>query len=274
MLELLHYLEDEYGFRQSYPATQSDAAKLLWFFIKRLRGLPAVWPVPQPQGRDIHTGPLVEVAGVTSLQPDALAALTGAVRLASGTNITLSEAGQTITISVTSGLALLADVTLGADATTIDTGANGVAAGFKQVIVVTSLRTDEVATGNAAFVRFNGDSGANYDRYGFQVNNGVTTILSTFAGSGYLGVRVATASSDVNMFGDGTVMIPDYASTTKTKSMSAFSSCIGIGNAGNAFRSDVAGRWRSTAAINQISLHLNGGTVFKAGSRLTVYGAS
>ncbi len=99
LLELLHYLEDEYGFRRSYPKTTSDAAKILWFFIKRLRGLPAVWPVPIPQGRAVFTGPGVEVAGVTSLQPDALAVLTGAIQLLSGSGVTLSESGQTITIT-------------------------------------------------------------------------------------------------------------------------------------------------------------------------------
>jgi hypothetical protein len=274
LLELLHYVEDLDNYIHSKPKTTSDAARLLWFHIRRLRGLWVEWPLPQLGGIPGVVPPLAEVAGVTSIQADAGAPLTGAVILASGSNITLTEVGQTITVAMTSGVALLADVTLAGDAATIDTGAGGVAAGYKQLIVETSLRTDEVATGNAAFLRFNADSGANYDRYGFSVNNGVTTIVSTFAGAGFLGVRVATASSDANMFGDGTVTIPEYASTTKLKSMSAFSSCIGIGNAGNAFRTDVAGRWRSTAAISRVSLHLNGGTVFKAGSRLTVYGVT
>jgi hypothetical protein len=50
LLELLHYLEDEANYIRTYPATMSDAARLLWFFIKRRRGIAVDWPLPQLTG--------------------------------------------------------------------------------------------------------------------------------------------------------------------------------------------------------------------------------
>lgn len=275
-LALLHYLQDRCNYARSYPSTRSDASKLIWFFIKRLRHDPWEWPLALIEGNAGGVILLRDVAGVTSIRADANPALSGAVVLASGSGITLTEVGQTITVTNTQAagaLTLLADVTLGADAATIDTGANGIAAGHSQLLVETFLRTDEAVAGNAAFIRFNGDGGNNYDRYGYQANAAAISVVSSFGVAGILSVRVVGNTGDANGFGGGTVVIPNYASTTQTKSLQAMSEAIATAAAANCVRSDISGRWRSTAAINQISLHLNGGTVFRAGSRLTVYGA-
>jgi len=104
LLELLHYAEDLSNYIHSKPKTTSDAARLLWFHIRRLRGVEVEWPLPQPGGLPGVTPPLLEVAGVTSIRADAAVPLTGDVVLASGTNISLSEAGQTITINVVPGI--------------------------------------------------------------------------------------------------------------------------------------------------------------------------
>ena len=102
LLGLLHYVEDKNGYIRSYPRTTTDAARILWWHIKRLRGLDEDWPVALLEGK--AGGVLLlsgeDVAGVSSIRADAAAPITGAVVLASGTGITLSEAGQTITVTV------------------------------------------------------------------------------------------------------------------------------------------------------------------------------
>jgi hypothetical protein len=108
VLATLHYLQDQANFIRTYPATASEAVRLVSYFIRRLIGWDVEWPVPQISGMPGVQPPLVEVAGVTSIQPDALAVLTGAVKLLSGSGITLSEAGQNITVAATDATALAA----------------------------------------------------------------------------------------------------------------------------------------------------------------------
>jgi hypothetical protein len=107
-LELLHYLQDQANYIRSYPATISETARLIWFFIKRSRGMRAEWPLEQLSGFPRDAPRDVDVAGVSSIRADANPALTGAVTLAAGSNVTLTEVGQTITIAASSADTLAA----------------------------------------------------------------------------------------------------------------------------------------------------------------------
>lgn len=167
-------------------------------------------------------------------------------------------------------LEVLFDSTLGADAANIDTGANGIAQTSDHLIIVTLLRSTEAASGwTNEQIRFNNDSGANYDMQNMQaqstglsagISNAVTAI--TLVGTG----STATA----NYFGAGMIFVPSYRQTT------AFKEAVLLGGqaeqvSGNTFIQAKVGTWRSTSAITRLSVTPAGGNLL-AGSRLTIYG--
>lgn len=100
-LAAIHYLQDQLGYARSYPRTTSDAQRLRYFLIKKSLGWPVVWPFPMLEGRAGGRPLALLVPGVDSLSAQGFAALTGAVILAPGTGIALTEAAQIITIAST-----------------------------------------------------------------------------------------------------------------------------------------------------------------------------
>ena len=103
-LDLLHWLQDEANYIRTYPSTGREAWLLIWYFIHARRGDRRVWPVPQIAGLPgVRPQLPVATVGVDSIRADASPALTGAVTLVSGSGITLSEVGQTITVAASGG---------------------------------------------------------------------------------------------------------------------------------------------------------------------------
>lgn len=174
-------------------------------------------------------------------------------------------------VAAAAGLVKLFDSTLGASATTIDTGANGVAAGHTDLIIYLIGKTDIAAFQNSIGIRFNGDSGANYD-YAWLRNNASViadvhdvggtsaspgSFPGTSVGGSYPGVIVAT--------------VPSYTQTTFWKHGSSTGGTLD--NAGTHYQTMVTEfGWRSTAAINQVTLLIQQAGNLIAGSRMVVYG--
>jgi hypothetical protein len=271
-LATLHYLQDEANYIRSYPATSSEAVRLISYFLRRLIGWDVSWPVPQISGWPTTPAVVEAVAGVTSLQPDALAVLTGAIRLLSGANITLSEAGQDITITgAAPGISslVLFDQTLGADAASIDTGAGGIAGTAAGLLVHIVARTSQAVVVSSVNVRLNNDSGANYDYTRTGVVNttlsGATTLAATSWALVCAGDSVQAGSASFLTF-----VIPAYADTTFHK-VAQQSEYISDSSAANNQLQTRGLRWRSTAAISRMSVAAGSGNL-RAGSRMTVYG--
>ena len=101
---------------------------------------------------------------------------------------------------------------------------------------------------------FNSDTGANYTYHnirstGAAVTVGSGTALTTMA------ISVASPSSHssyLNMFGAVVIDILDYANTNKYKTVRTLGGMDGNGSGNINFNSDL---WRSTAAINSITLN-------------------
>lgn len=272
ILATLHYLQDRANFIRSYPKTTSDAAKLIWFFIKRDIGWPVEWPLPQLSGIPGVQPPLEDVAGVTSIRADADPLLTGAVTLASGANITLTEAGQTITITATAGgsggRSILFDSTLGADAASIDTGAGGIAGTFDSLDVYILARTTEAVAQSNLRLSFNADAGANYDEHLFQILN-ATTFAGAAVAQTFNTIGCPGASYGAGAFGHWHITLPAYRQTVAHKVWRGHFTALDTG-AGNCYEQLRSGRWRNTAAITRLAIAAQAGNIL-AGSRLTVY---
>lgn len=119
-------------------------------------------------------------------------------------------------------------------------------------------------------LRFNGDTGNNYDYQQFFVNGGSTAGVRSTSQSQLRFLQIAAANAAANVWDSGEYTIGDYASTTH------FRSCFGIGsNHDTDLRLlTYSGRWKNAAAaISSIVVSPTAGN-FVDGSKLQLYGIS
>ena len=167
---------------------------------------------------------------------------------------------------------LIFDSTLGAPATSIDTGAGGVPGTFSALKILLLGRTSNVVFNDTAALVFNNDTtAAHYDAVWTRNNGGVIgSVDATAQPNAQLGV-VPGASGTANYFAATDITIPAYTQTTAFKT--------GVSNSGvtydalaHATTIFVTFSWRSTAAITRIAFVLQTGSNLIAGSRMTIYG--
>ena len=153
----------------------------------------------------------------------------------------------------------LAEVTLSSTATVVTF--SSIPSGYRDLVL---RLTGTVAATGGHVMKFNNDSGANY--------NSVTAYGDGIGGnSGSYSAANASGGIGISYFWDTAVStaqcsIFDYSQTDKYKS---FSSRSGGGNYNHMF----GGYWASTAAITSIALTCSG-TNFAIGSTFTLYGVS
>ena len=135
-----------------------------------------------------------------------------------------------------------------------------------------------MGTGGGAngVIRFNDDSGSNYNSH-YLGGNGVSGPYAGFFQNGsYTGAYCwdATGPSTANseyMFSASIIDILDYTNTTKYKTTRSYSSNEVNGSGGNV--SILGGTWRSTAAINSITLiDAPGGAPMGSNTQFALYG--
>jgi hypothetical protein len=139
---------------------------------------------------------------------------------------------------------------------------------YTDLLVVTSARTNAVATNQAHWVRFNGDTGNNYSAKLLE-GNGASAASYNNTGYSYIYLGEAVASTaTANTFGSSQAYIPNYlASSQKSVSVDGVSE----NNASTAYADLIAGLWTGTAAINQITILPTSGN-FVQYSTATLYG--
>jgi hypothetical protein len=165
---------------------------------------------------------------------------------------------------------LLFEQVLGADTATIDTGAT-ISGGFSDLRVVILARTAQAAASSALFLRFNNDSGANYDDEFIQVSQ-ATVVGSATAGSTSVNIIIVPGTSGAaSSFGVWEIFIPQYAATVVHKTGSAIGGFADSTIANSRHRTCTF-RWRSTAAINRVSIVANDASNLITGTTLRVYG--
>lgn len=142
---------------------------------------------------------------------------------------------------------------------------------YNHLKLMITARGDTAAANTTCNIQFNNDSGANYD---FEVLDVYATSVaageSFAATSGQIGYPpAATATADYAS--DITVDILNYTGTTFNKNANAVGEWqYGTATANRRWAFQTTG-WRSTAAINRITVLCGTGN-FIAGSRLTIYG--
>lgn len=167
------------------------------------------------------------------------------------------------------GSILFNDQTLGGAAALVTV--SSIPAGYAGLEMVIQTRATGAVTLSQLQIRFNGDTGANYDRNGVNgLGPGTVTDVEALADtSAIVGVIPGSPVTRAAMAGAFTITIPNYSGTTFEKSYVAVGGFVDSTSAQNSVRTTV-GSWRSTAAISSLVLATNG-TSFAAGTRVTTY---
>jgi hypothetical protein len=136
---------------------------------------------------------------------------------------------------------------------------SGITSAYRDLIIVTNTDNTERAD---YYLRFNGDTGSNYNRVTAQGTGSVASFnLSTNAAFMRLN---GNADFAVDFSHNSTIYIMDYAVTDKHKSvLSRTNSTWGVDM--------TAGRWASTAPITSVTIYPSTGS-FDIGSTFSLYG--
>lgn len=166
------------------------------------------------------------------------------------------------------GAGAIFDTTLGAGAANIDM--TSIPAGYAGLLLMLYGRGVAALAADGAYLRFNGDTGANYD---FQQINGVAAVAGAAEGIGVTTGQIGGVpgnNAPANVFGSITVFIPHYANTANNKACNSISHLRQSAVSGGLVTGLFGMSWRSTAAINRLTLILGTGN-FAAGTRATLY---
>ena len=146
-----------------------------------------------------------------------------------------------------------------------------ISADYRHLRLVLNGRSDRAAQVNDGVgIRFNNDSGANYE-YQQALSSDVTmTASESFAQTSFYAGDVPAASATANVAGASIVEILDYAGTTFHKHIIAQNARAG--SATTITVQQLGGRWASATAINRITVISTTSNNFIAGTRLTIYG--
>jgi hypothetical protein len=163
-------------------------------------------------------------------------------------------------------MTLISTVTVGSGGANITF--SSIPQNFTDLCIHISSRGSRSSTSDDILVRINGDGGNNYSSRTL-AGNGSSAFSSSAPSLSYAVVGfspAATATS--NVFGNTTIYIPNYTSSTP-KSISCDS--VSENNATAAVAGLSAAIWNSTAAINTVLLFL-GFTVFDQNTTASLYG--
>jgi hypothetical protein len=175
-----------------------------------------------------------------------------------------------ITAAQLNGLpVMIANSTLSGDAANIDF--TSIPSHYAHLMLVCYLRGDTAAIFTGVQMRFNGDGGANYDQQHVLGQAAVASAAEAFAGV-WVQIGNATANSGgANLFSPLVLTIPHYANSANNKAgVSQFATKYGTATT-NLHVGNLAVFWRSSAAINRITILPAAGN-WRSGSRVTLYG--
>lgn len=143
---------------------------------------------------------------------------------------------------------------------------------YSSLMVIHNARGDTAAGNTTLLLRFNADSGTNYDYSRSSITGTGTTsnIEGQAASAAVMGI-ISASSAPANVVGCGMIVVPNYAGTTFQKAAEGQANSKTSTSAGGVNQESYAGFWRSTAAITSITLLPNAGS-FITGSSFWLYG--
>jgi hypothetical protein len=135
---------------------------------------------------------------------------------------------------------------------------------YTDLVVITNTKLNSGIT--ALDFRFNGDTASNYSYTRMYAND--LNAVSTDRESNLTGMRIGfTSSTD---YVNGIFEINNYKNTVSNKTVLGRS---GVNDYGG-YVFFYTGLWRSTSAINSVTIYSDNSTNFVSGSNFTIYGIS
>lgn len=168
------------------------------------------------------------------------------------------------------GLSLVSEQILTGSAATITF--SSLPQNFKHLRIIAQLRTDRVAEIDAARLRFNGDSGGNYDEEHYTANSTTLSSAGNLAATSMAIGATEADSSRASNFGPLILDVLNYTSASEKWILTRSGAFGNVSAATDLFIQNYIGRWRSTAAITSLTLLPNIGPNFVSGSILQLYG--
>lgn len=146
---------------------------------------------------------------------------------------------------------------------------------FRNLMIWCQVRTDNASESDGFLLRFNNDTGANYDWQRLQGNSATVTAVAARANTFIQAGSVDAANARANNFSLTEMHISGYARNDAEKWVITFSGTFGDVSADTDLNVILrAGRWRNTTPISSITLLPQTGTNLVSGSRFQLYGVS
>ena len=172
-----------------------------------------------------------------------------------------------------SGVAVIYDSLLTGAAASFDV--QNIPGGYRALKMTGQIRSSQAIVDATALLRFNNDSGANYDNHNFfgALTSGSASQSATFADTQIaFAVNITGDSAPANRATNIEIEIPNYDGTTFNKQCSLRIGAPNVTTGTGYWQADVVGNWRSTAAITRVQLVCGASANFMAGSRFTIFG--
>ncbi len=149
---------------------------------------------------------------------------------------------------------------------------NGIPGTYRGLRLAYQARGDTSATNTSFLVRFNGDTGSNYDSHLADVSGTSTWASAENAPnvSMQLGV-ISAATAPASVPGQGWLEVWNYAGVTFQKTVNAQTVYKLANSTGNIQHGIAGGHWRNSAAITSITVYPGAGN-FATGSLFVLYG--
>jgi hypothetical protein len=141
---------------------------------------------------------------------------------------------------------------------------------YQNLRIVINARCTTAASSEAVAVRFNGDTGNNYDWQEAYTGQAIASGQQAMATSHGKFATVPCASAAANLYGPSVAEIPNYRGAAWKTGHSSGTSQTQT-SAGNMYTLVGGFTWRSTAAITSVTVRLGSGN-FVAGSTVSIYG--
>ena len=200
----------------------------------------------------------------------------GGVDVADGETVTLRSDGVNVEEVASGGggsggLTEISSVTTSGSQTSVSF--TGIAATYRDLIVVAQARSATAAATDSVFARLNNDSGSNYN-WQVQQGFGTTNSASQSLGTTSMNLGPCPAATATAGYASGhELIVPNYAGAVFNKECKA-QWADGHSDAGNGTNvGHVSNVWRTVGtAVNRVDLFLSSGAAFVDGSVVTLYG--
>jgi hypothetical protein len=168
---------------------------------------------------------------------------------------------------------LIQEITADGTATTIDF--QNIASTYRNLQIVYQARSSKAGSQTEALnIRFNNDSGNNYNSYQrIQYFNNQYSQIEIIASSAMDIGDIPAATATASEAGSGVISIPNYKGTTFLKTLNAHDGLLQSAASGNIKFCNAFGYWNNAAAITRVTLRLASGN-FVSGSVASLYGLS